>query len=367
LESFAFRVSYISVCAKSMAKLATTLSLAAGASLAAAKHHDSNGLGCIDGNGDAIDFWYSFKYPNGWDYAYMAKDVKLDKAKDTLDSDESALTRTLSQLYEKYESLSYAMWNDEDPSSKKDGHRAHAKGVVAFDGDSGFWITHSLPRFPAAASVGKPVYDGGSDRYGQSYQCITIDQDALSVLATAFDVDELAIYDSDDNANLGGDFKTWAISKKFSKTVKTKVTDITSAGGQKFTLFAKSKKWDDDLYDSLVAPHYKQALFTETWQNGVGKMHSDCTLDYKIQNVQTVDFPAKGDWKESQDHSKWVVSQNGAVFCVGDINRQTGQAKRGGGTTCITNKEIAKQMLDLVGDVEPCGNTIAANATVVMI
>eukprot|EP00929_Paragymnodinium_shiwhaense_P092930 TRINITY_DN5297_c0_g1_i1.p2 TRINITY_DN5297_c0_g1~~TRINITY_DN5297_c0_g1_i1.p2 ORF type:complete len:343 (+),score=103.84 TRINITY_DN5297_c0_g1_i1:114-1142(+) len=336
------------------------LTLAAGASAAL-----GSSLGCVDGSGHATDFWYSFKYPGGWNYAYMTSGKDLKQASDTMDADSSAVSRTLGQLYSDHSSLTYAMWNDEPyKASKVGGPKAHAKGVLAFDGKQGFWLTHSLPEFPANAAHGSADYANPSDKYGQSYLCITIDKSAFSALAPLFSIDELVIYDAADNAKVGEDFTSWAMDKP-SSDKQTGQATVTSVGGQDFTVFAKSGKWDDALYDNLVAKSFRMNFVTETWQNGVGKMKSNCDGSYKVYNAKDVSFPG-AKWTETKDHSKWAVSKTGAVFCVGDINRQNGQAHRGGGTVCIKSEEFAKQMQGVIVDFEDCGGELAANATLIV-
>merc|ERR1712137_1466399 len=111
----------------------------------------------------------------------------------------------------------------------------------------------------------------------------------------------------------------------------TSVSSIKSSGGQEFTIFAKSSDWNDELYENLVAKTLRNALYAETWQNGAGKIPSWCSgskYEYTVKNLATVQFPGLS-WTESQDHSKWAVSMRGDNFCVGDINRQTGQYNRG--------------------------------------
>eukprot|EP00929_Paragymnodinium_shiwhaense_P034433 TRINITY_DN18737_c0_g2_i1.p1 TRINITY_DN18737_c0_g2~~TRINITY_DN18737_c0_g2_i1.p1 ORF type:complete len:341 (-),score=60.28 TRINITY_DN18737_c0_g2_i1:445-1467(-) len=324
---------------------------------AAATSAVGSGLGCIDGSGDAIDFWYAFRYHKGWDFGYMAKGVPLQKAPTPMNDNSSALSRTLAQLYDQHDKLSYAMWNDEPPhKSEVLAPRAHAKGIFAFDGSSGFWLTHSLPKFPAPADQGGPDYDTPSDRYGQSYHCITIDQNAVSALMDLFSVDEFVVYDASDNAGLGEAFKSWAMEKKYSEK-KTSVVKISSKGGEAFTAFSKAGAWNDALWDSLVAPYFQTDLYTETWQNGAGKMSSNCTSTYKVQNIWYVQFPGHDEWKHTTDHSKWAIGQKGGVFCVGDINRQEPQAERGGGAVCTENKEFITQIQSVIKQVEECNET----------
>lgn len=61
---------------------------------------------------------------------------------------------------------------------------------------------------------------------------------------------------------------------------------------------------------------------------------------YAVQNITGVEMPDKTYWKETQDHSKWAVStEKASTACVGDINRQWSQNKRGGGTVCLKDRD----------------------------
>ncbi|KAJ1347908.1 deoxyribonuclease II [Parelaphostrongylus tenuis] len=49
-------------------------------------------------------------------------------------------------------------------------------------------------------------------------------------------------------------------------------------------------------------------------------------------------------FRNSLDHSKWGVSMDESMpfVCIGDVNRQISQFKRGGGAACIRNKIFGK-------------------------
>lgn len=59
------------------------------------------------------------------------------------------------------------------------------------------------------------------------------------------------------------------------------VLNISTINNQVFTSFAKTKNFDLDLYVDLVAPVLRSNLYTETWQNGAGKMVSNCSKNYE--------------------------------------------------------------------------------------
>lgn len=73
------------------------------------------------------------------------------------------------------------MYNDETPNGTSSESLAHAKGVVAFDGESGFWLTHSVPRFPPPPEDGYSYPPTGT-RYGQTMLCVTLDSEQAHVV-----------------------------------------------------------------------------------------------------------------------------------------------------------------------------------------
>lgn len=50
------------------------------------------------------------------------------------------------------------------------------------------------------------------------------------------------------------------------------IKTFTSKDGKSFTMFAKSKGWDSDLYEDLVEPYFKSGMYVETWMDGQGKV-----------------------------------------------------------------------------------------------
>lgn len=46
-------------------------------------------------------------------------------------------------------------------------------------------------------------------------------------------------------------------------------------------------------------------------------------------------------WHETNDHSKWIVTNDSSIACFGDLNRNTiGQQTRGGAYYCLNNSNL---------------------------
>jgi deoxyribonuclease-2 len=92
-------------------------------------------------------------------------------------------------------------------------------------------------------------------------------------------------------------------------------------GSITYISFAKSKYFGSDLYSDLVAPYYDTDLLVETWQNGRGKLPSNCSKP-TVENVLDMNL-AENSFKETKGHSKWTISKSSTLglVCIGDINR----------------------------------------------
>jgi deoxyribonuclease-2 len=133
-----------------------------------------------------------------------------------------------------------------------------------------------------------------------------------------------------------------------------------------------------------VAPQLKSDLATETWSNGAGTLKSNCSAELKFHtlNIKEVKFDfiedkaSKSEFKFSvhDDHSKWAVTlpnslphyrhieQNDRIACIGDINRQVEQFKRGGGTVCFKNNvQVWMAYRNLVDTLEECPKRVLSS------
>jgi deoxyribonuclease-2 len=331
---------------------------------------------CKNHRGEEVDWYVAYKLPRledaknstvasgvaflyadsstGGSWVFSAKNV---------DDPDSAIGRTVRQIFDakKRGDLFYATYNDEHPNGKEDPSRGHMKGALAFNDYKGFWLIHSVPRFPMT-TTGTYEYPDTGRRFGQSFLCITFSSGELDQIGEQLLYSQPSVFDY----HLPNSYRLLyphlekAITRKALPSGTKNyysVQPINSLGGKKFMSFNKHKKFDKDLYADLVAGELKSSLYTETWLNGrpANDMTSSCKTEYKVYNSKSLSL-YQFEFNNSKDHSKWAASLTAADgwICIGDINRQYSQEKRGGGTMCMADPTIWRLYQSAVVDYECC-------------
>uniref|UniRef100_A0A3B5ANA8 Deoxyribonuclease-2-alpha n=1 Tax=Stegastes partitus TaxID=144197 RepID=A0A3B5ANA8_9TELE len=146
------------------------------------------------------------------------------------------------------------------------------------------------------------------------------------------------------------------------KPVSNRSVTLTSKDGTDFISFAKGASFDNDLYHSWVAPTLQSDLLVQFWIRSTGILPSDCSLGWKVLDITLIHPGQTFSFKASQDHSKWAVSPKaagqgagGGWVCVGDINRNEAEEKRGGGTVCLRDPVVWKAYRTAALECEACG------------
>jgi deoxyribonuclease-2 len=305
----------------------------------------------------------------GYGYAYLdARNLLLKVAEGSI-RDSRSLIGTLNQIYNRTLS-GYIMWNDETPSGHNDESRAHSKGVLGFNENAGFYLRHSVPRYPNYVRNGYQ-YPPDEREYGQSFLCVSYGTGDLNTLAKQFLINDPQVYDSYVPSAIGNRFPSLrALANKNNNNYYYSISDVTSnivavrsQGGATFVDFAKSKSWGKDLFEDLVAPYVKADFFVESW--GRPLMPSSCRPKYpwNVMNVRDLSFGTGLSFDETKDHSKWAVTTNRNMVCVGDINRMTSQRARGGGTTCFQNSSVGSSIYALITGADSCNSSFIAKKT----
>ena len=354
-----------------------------------------SGTRCLDNDGKPVAWWFMYKMPELYSFAYADPSTALGRAapltmferamNDT--KNPVALVRTLYSIAEDRnapyngttaDAPSYLLYNDEPFQGIASSSFGHTKGVLAAGGEarSGLWIVHSTPKFPATSGRAEFYFPESEIKYGQTFLCVSLDSAAqVDAVGRQLQLTRPFIYHA---TNL---FKSAAATERagtypeLAKVLRGEWRDETGeavamqlgngTAATTFTSLAKNKEWNDDLWEGLVAPHYNSGFLVESWIRGdrLGKYCPNAktkkkpfeVVDARIMGVSLRDG-SNHTWTETQDHAKWAVSLDSSyVLCVGDINRMSSQRKRGGGAVCFVNKELCFGLYNTILASDTCG------------
>ncbi|XP_025893838.1 deoxyribonuclease-2-beta [Nothoprocta perdicaria] len=333
-------------------------------------------ISCRNEDGNPIDWFVLYKLPKfteeesaglGLEYMYLDSLTHAWRlSKYLINMTQGGLGQTLKQLYETYESknnsVAYAIYNDEVPHSKAfNWKKGHTKGFLLLDKSQGFWVIHSVPLFPPFLEDGYG-YPATGKEYGQTAICVTfkydqfteIDQQLLSYNPSIYNCFIPDIF-QDHLPNL----QKLCARSRLPPVPPRHLSKLQSAHGETFLHFAKSHLFVDDIYVAWVAQELKTHLLVESWQHSGHSLPSNCSLQYHVYNIHTIETPLKSTFNSINDHSKWCVSKSpeDQWTCIGDLNRAAEQAWRSGGFICTQNQNIYKAFRNLVMRYESCNDS----------
>lgn len=352
---------------------------------------DTTPISCYNDKGDAVDWFYIYKLPKehgkkssqeGELYLLLEKGSDgWTNGKGTVNETTGALGRTVGQLYSQAKSteLAYILYNDQRPpvdfgdrwEDNGGGRGGHTKGVVLLDKTQGFWLVHSTPHFPPVRQAGQFYYPSSGENNGQNFICVTYPLERFQTIGEQLQINQPNVYDCDVPESLAALVPALAavckgkhLSAQISphiKPVSNRSVTLTSKGGTNFISFAKGASFDNDLYHSWVAPTLQSDLLVQFWIRSTGILPSDCSQGWKVLDITLINPGQTFTFKTSQDHSKWAVSPEaagsgagGGWVCVGDINRNKAEEKRGGGTVCQQDPVVWKAYRTAALECEPC-------------
>ncbi|XP_046399199.1 deoxyribonuclease-2-alpha [Ischnura elegans] len=362
---------------------------------------------CVDEDGDNVDWYVMYKLPRqkesdnerereGLAYMYITSrtlDTEGWRMSSLSIGDEDSIPgRTLAPVVHSEnmaQDLLWLLYNDQPPNSSKGGvvnvtssleqggdpptpdttKYGHTKGAVLTDGETGFWLVHSVPHFLDVTSPKDREGDADGPRYsypatgehfGQSFLCITLEKDALEEVGRQLTYNEPMVYAFSVPDSLSREFPELSSAARENRVTSSpwfRQAEITSVGGRKFLSFAKAGSFGKELYGDWVATALRANLLVESWRNGRGKLDSLCNRPHWVENVASIGLGSTT-FKTTQDHSKWAVADeeegDGAWTCVGDINRMESQEERGGGTVCTEDALLWKAYRNSIKEVEAC-------------
>ncbi|KHJ92182.1 deoxyribonuclease II [Oesophagostomum dentatum] len=332
---------------------------------------------CKNMEGNDVDWFAALKLPpnadnsKGYSFVYFdSTQTEWKKSSELINSRKSAIGVTVDQIYEKSTRKMFKIaYNDDSPIRDAESGRGHSKGVALFDEKNGFWLLHSVPNYPP---INRPLevsvtekydYPESGAKYAQSFLCLSLDADVLPEIGQYMRFAQVTPF----IANLPDYFKKLApvlqdvVGKKSlgrSDTIYNITASIKTLEGKKITIFSKHKKSRSDLWHDFIAQNIKAQMAVETWRKGVAKdVGARCDEDkYHVYDINSLTvLGAK--YSYSNDHSKWGISldKKVPVVCIGDINRQESQFKRGGGAVCMKDEKLWKTFYNSIYDYVGCG------------
>ncbi|XP_078075114.1 deoxyribonuclease-2-beta [Mustelus asterias] len=332
-------------------------------------------ISCRDETGQPVDWFVVYKLPKHRVHQAIGKGVKylyLDpstgnwqQSKYLVNMTESATGRTLQQLYSTYKSKvddrAYFLYNDAAPLMPYDMKHGHTKGVLLFDNNQGFWLSHSVPHFPPFPNK-KYSWPSSGKKYGQTLFCFTYKYSQVMEIGRQFLYYNPHVYNwslPDTFLPELSDLQLVAKGRSISKPPWIRQTQLTSSGGVRFQNFAKYKNFEDDIYTGWVAQTLKTDLLVETWNGSNHELPSNCSLPKHVYNVIRVKLPGPALFYSYSDHSKWCVSlrYHEHWICIGDLNRAFGQMWRSGGLLCTQHPSIYKAFRRSVSWYQNCTDT----------
>jgi len=319
----------------------------------------AHALSCICEKGERHDWILALRLPGSTPRQMYRFDTTGKKWKqlDESDGGEAYLRKLLSQVHPT--THSYIAFNDESPEgngSTGGSTTAHAKGVVAWDPKKGegFYLLHSVPKFPHFSKTkGFDYVTPSSSSYGQHYLCITLkSEEHVTKLREMFAYQNSHVYvDNFDPLEEKVTARRQFMAQKMLKASSDDET-VYNELVWGWTMITKPRADTDLLWDDSVVPYYKDAFAVKSWGRPASASH--CRSALKISNVSSVGFSSDVTWDDTNDHSKWGVSEKKKIFCIADMNRMDSQATRGGSALCIDNTTVHTGFKDIVAKDE-CG------------
>ena len=325
--------------------------------------------------GESVDWWLGVKMPSPHGTKYVAFEpgnTEWFVGKDLTGPKRNHLANTLKTLYSMPNDTAFIYYNDEVPPADG-GHvdpvRAHAKGVLGLGREDGFWLVHSVPKFPNNPSDGQG-YLGilpGQQKYAQSFMCLSMNASDLDGLADVLHEESLHFYsDLHDGAhaiwntypNLKRALSTTPLPREeFQfKSFQTTGGEIVTAISTPSTLVAHGTGASFDLYE-YISQSFRTPLKVSTWPNEHDRQPSYCPVNgsLSVENVHMVSVDDVA-WLSHMDHSKIAVSSLSSrpVTCIGDKNRSLHQLVRGGATVCMFRKDVWKLFDAMIVSTEAC-------------
>jgi deoxyribonuclease-2 len=246
----------------------------------------------------------------------------------------------LQQRYADNVFTNWIVYNDQ--SYNQQHSKAHAKGVVAWNDKRISWLIHSVPHFPNEFNGQSfPPINPSELVYGQSflYHEVPLQNELLySIIQQLVIMDvHVMFYHYDKGQPFHMTFCEFAKKQKQEPKL---ISEIVL--GKNVSHIAKSPQHNIDIYSEYLAKTYPFQWKIQTWKRGLPIL-TECKSIHDVENMKWKDI----EYKTSQDHSKYGVSDGKLVF-VGDLNRMSSQLSKGGAIVMVSDQGMSTALGKIV-------------------
>lgn len=159
---------------------------------------------CLSLHGEEVEFFLMRKLPNSTVFFYCDS-ASISCVSPTFpnfafnDTERSPLFKTLRQISPSGTNstlLGSLSWNNAPTEDDDIEDGAHAKGILGFDSQRGFVLSHSSPFLPNVANntVQLGLNDDFNFENGNHYFCLSTNTSEINKLALGYQIDSLNIY-----------------------------------------------------------------------------------------------------------------------------------------------------------------------------
>lgn len=255
----------------------------------------------------------------------------------------------------------YIIWNDDKTimNNKREisgKNKAHSKGFLIYDYDSGVFFSHTIPKYPLRDNNNNilKILPDNFGKYGQSMLCISLsknDSEELIKILRFININVVKIV-SKDRVNTFPNLSLFNIimNEKLTNEEIDNLIKIKSLNLENFYFIVKNHKKEVIPYDTTLRYIFKDDFYVRTWSKPKLSV-ADNYNNLFIKNIYNIKI-GKYYISINKDHSKWAIAKNKNIICFSDLNHVISQKNRGGMIICFENKNLHKYLYDCIIEIE---------------
>uniref|UniRef100_A0A5S6QER6 Deoxyribonuclease II n=1 Tax=Trichuris muris TaxID=70415 RepID=A0A5S6QER6_TRIMR len=329
----------------------------------------------FDADGMEVDWFVLYKLPKTPRYAYISAQNHGEMQGRNIGNNESPVKLTLDSFFNLEETrplrptlgkkdiyrdqLLYIFYGYDQVESLQDARYSKSRGVLIVQPaisnmilgggagiahpDGAFWMTHTVPSFPAAnTSAWNPQHN----RQGHLFLCLSMETSQLSSLTETLFHEQPFVYHSNypkyafESGSLVGRCAKVSEMEFLLHPVFIGSAELTTYDGMSFSVISANYKLAADIASTWIAVKFQMPFYSWNRRNSTDVVPiRDCFGKFQVENLIgqiTVAGTAIG---HSEDSSRWLVSPQG-IWCILSSHRPNFLEKVSGGAICIRNPHI---------------------------